>query len=87
MEIIFKNQPQDQVATKIPFAGNIDAPNTNLWYAILHILRNAFVQALQPAIDNEITIASVDNSKAGKKNFIQKIFGKKEGKSKSKKKG
>lgn len=84
---IFKNQPQDQVATKIPFAGNIDAPNTNLWYAILHILRNAFVQALQPAIDNEITIASVDNSKVEKKNFIQKIFGKKEGKSKSKKKG
>lgn len=84
---IFKNQPQDQVATKIPFEGNIDAPNTNLWYAILHILRNAFVQALQPAIDNEITIASVDNSKVEKKNFIQKIFGKKEGKSKSKKKG
>ncbi len=84
---IFKNQSQDQVATKIPFAGNIDAPNTNLWYAILHILRNAFVQALQPAIDNEITIASVDNSKVEKKNFIQKIFGKKEGKSKSKKKG
>ncbi|MEJ0057202.1 MAG: hypothetical protein WDN75_17035 [Bacteroidota bacterium] len=43
--------------------------------AITTIIRNAFIQALQPAIDNEINIASVDNPKEEKKTFLQKVFG------------
>ncbi len=74
---IFKNQSKDQIATKITFEGNINAPNTNVWSAISSILSNAFVQALKPSVDHEINIASVDKAKEKKKNFFQKLFTKK----------
>lgn len=43
---LFKNQKQDQLATRIDFAGSIDNPNVDALDAILGILHNAFVQAL-----------------------------------------
>jgi hypothetical protein len=83
---VFKNQSKDQVATKIPFEGDLDNPNTNVWLAIANILQNAFIQAIQPSIDHEINIASVDNPKEEKKTLLQKIFGKKEKKQDDQKK-
>ena len=71
---IFENQKEDQVATKIPFKGNLDNPRTNVWFALGTILQNAFIQALQPSIDNEINIGSVKEQKEEKKTFLQKIF-------------
>lgn len=71
---IFENQKEDQVATKIPFKGNLDNPRTNVWFALGTILQNAFIQALQPSIDNEINIGSVKVQKEEKKTFLQKIF-------------
>jgi hypothetical protein len=56
-----------------------------MWYAIGRVLRNAFIEALQPSIDNEINIATVDKPKEEKKTFLQKVFGKKD-KDKDKKK-
>ncbi len=81
---VFENQPKDQFATKIPFEGSTKDIKTNVWYAVVHVLQNAFVRALQPSLDQEINIATVENSappkeKTKKKNFLQKIFGKKEG--------
>jgi len=73
---VFKNQEKDQVATKINFEGSIKDPNTSTWNTIVNILRNAFIQALQPAIDNQINLASV-NEVPEKKTFLQKVFGKK----------
>lgn len=73
---ILRNHPKDQVATKIPFRGRLDDPDTNVWYALSHILQNAFIHAIQPSIDGEISIASVDNPKEEKKTFLQKIFSK-----------
>jgi hypothetical protein len=86
---LFENQKKDQVATKIPFKGRLDSPSTNIWVAIGTVLQNAFIHALQPSIDNEISIGSVDSQPEEKKNIIQKIFGskdEKEKKSKDKKK-
>jgi hypothetical protein len=71
---IFRNRSEDQVATKIPFQGRLDDPKTNVWYALGHILQNAFIQAIQPSIDNEISISSVESPKQEKKTFLQKIF-------------
>lgn len=81
---LFKNPPRDQVASKIPFQGSLKDPKTNLWYAIGNILQNAFIRALQPAIDNEIGIGSVetDAEKEKDKNVFEKVFG---GKDKDKK--
>lgn len=71
---IFKNQPEDQVATKIPFEGDLNAPNTDVWTTVVTVLQNAFVQALQPSIDNEINIATIGKEKDEKKGFLGKLF-------------
>lgn len=83
---IFTNQNKDQFATKIPFKGEVKNLDPNLWYAIGEIIRNAFIQALVPAIDHEISIVSVDAPKEEKKTFLQKVFGKKEEKDAGKEK-
>lgn len=77
---VFKNQRKDQVATKIPFEGNIKDPNSNIWYTISELLTNAFIQAIQPSIDNQIDIGSVDAKTEDKPTFLQKVFGKKKDK-------
>ncbi|SKC54642.1 DUF748 domain-containing protein [Ohtaekwangia koreensis] len=81
---VFENQRKDQVATKVPFEGNLKNPDTNVWYALSSILQNAFIRAIQPSIDQEINIATVDTQKEEKKNILQKIFGKKDDKDKDK---
>jgi len=72
------NHGKDQLATKIPFEGTLKEPNTNVWYAMTHVLKNAFIRAIIPAIDNDITIASVDPIKQKKKTFFEKVFGSKD---------
>ena len=71
---VFRNQEKDQLATRIEFSGTVENPHTSVWYTIVDILRNAFIHALQPAIDNQISIASM---KKEKRTFLQKVFGKK----------
>lgn len=80
---IFKNQPKDQLATKIPIEGKFDNPESSLWTAIVYVLKNAFVSALKPSIDNTINIGNV-GEKEDKKNFLQNIFGKKDSKDRKK---
>lgn len=77
---VFKNQNKDQVATKIPFEGRLDNPQTDLWITVINILQNAFIQAIQPSIDNEINIASVEPKKDEKKTLFEKVFGSKDDK-------
>jgi hypothetical protein len=75
--VIFKNVKHDQVATKIPLEGSVKHPGTNLWYAVMDILRNAFIQALRPSIDHEINIKSVAAPpEYEKKGFFNKLFSK-----------
>ena len=81
---VFKNQPEDQVATKIPFEGRLDNPETNIWITITNVLQNAFIQAIQPSIDSEINIASVGTPKPEKKTFFEKLFGSKDSDKKEK---
>lgn len=75
--VIFRNQEYDQVATKIPMEGTFKNSKVNIWYAILDILRNAFIDAIKPSIDNEINITSVEDvisNEENKKGFLKKIF-------------
>lgn len=74
---VFENKKKDQVATKVPFEGSLKNPETNVWYAIINVLRNAFISAIQPSIDHEIDIQSVDApKKEDKKKFFEKLFNK-----------
>jgi len=79
---LLENKNKDQLATKVEIQGRFDKPDINLWRAISYVLRNAFVRALKPAIDNSININKLDDSKD--KTFLEKIFG--SGKKKKQKK-
>jgi hypothetical protein len=68
-----QNQSKDQLATKLEIKGRFDNPDPNLWRAISFVLRNAFVRALKPSIDNSINITRLDDTKD--KTFLEKLFG------------
>ncbi len=76
--VVFRNQKKDQVATKIPIEGNFKNPSTGIVEAIVQTVVNAFIQALVPAIDNEISLSSINKEPDEKKNFLEKLFTKKD---------
>jgi hypothetical protein len=56
---VFKNHGKDQLATKAEFEGNLKDPDVNVWHIVGQLLRNAFIQALYPSLENSISINSV----------------------------
>jgi hypothetical protein len=56
---VFQNQPKDQLATKIPFSGSFDNTDVGIWAATATLLRNAFIRALVPKLDNSISVEKV----------------------------
>jgi len=61
--VVFKNQITDQLATKISIEGAFTNPKINTLGAVWEFLRNAFIQALIPTVDNELNISSVNTVK------------------------
>jgi hypothetical protein len=51
---VFKNQNKEQLATKVDFEGNIKNPNIDIWQLIGQVLKNAFIQALYPSLENSL---------------------------------
>lgn len=83
---VLENQKKDQVATKIPIEGSFDETTVGVWYAVTTVLRNAFIQALYPSLDYQISIGSVEAAEPEeKKGFLEKIFGGEKDKSDNKK--
>ena len=74
VEALLENNKTKIAGTKLPIKGRFDDPDTGLWTAISYTLKNAFVFALKPSIDNEINIGKVE-PEPEKKTFLQKIFG------------
>jgi hypothetical protein len=62
---LFKNQPRDQFAAKIPFSGTVDASNTDILPAIASVLRNAFVRAFTHSLDSSISLEDVEGPNPG----------------------
>lgn len=72
---LIENQKKEQVAAKIPIEGSFDKTTVGTWYAITTVLRNAFIQALYPSLDYQISIGSVEAEKPEEeKGFFEKIF-------------
>lgn len=71
---IFQNQKHDQFATEIPFSGNLNNPDIKILRTIGNLLRNAFVEALQPSLENTITFGEVngDEELDTKKSFWER---------------
>lgn len=80
---ILKNKNNKQVATKVPIKGRFDDPNINIWRAITLVLKNAFVHALKPSIDDSININNMEDMKD--KTLLEKVFGGKKDKKESRK--
>ena len=72
---ILENHKKEQVATKVEIEGNFNGSHTDIIEAIWELLKNAFIHALMPSIDNEININSVDTGKDEHKGLFHKIFG------------
>src|SRR5206468_10619253 len=72
---ILNNPKKNQIATKVPIEGSFTGSNTDVAEAIWELLRNAFIHALMPSIDNQININSVNTTSGDHKTLLQKIFG------------
>jgi hypothetical protein len=83
---VVENIKKDQVATKIPFKGEVKDPKANIWYTITYVLQNAFIRAIQPSLDHEINLAAVEKEETDKEPFLQRVFGKDDDKQKEKNK-
>jgi Domain of Unknown Function (DUF748) len=57
---LLKNQFNDQLATRIPISGTYGDKSVGVWSAIGTLLRNAFIRALIPRLDEPVTIQQVD---------------------------
>lgn len=57
---ILKNQPHDQLATKIPITGEFKNTDIHIWPTIQNLLQNAFVRALTPKQDKPVTIHNAE---------------------------
>jgi hypothetical protein len=64
---VIKNHGKDQVATRADFEGDLKKPDIDTWYIIGQLLRNGFIQALYPALENDINLNSVNEVKGGTK--------------------
>jgi hypothetical protein len=71
---VFKNHPKDQLATRAEFEGNIKDPNVDVWTVIGQVLRNAFIQALYPSLENSVNINSLDNKNEMPKSDLGKAY-------------
>ena len=52
IENLFKNQEENQFATRVEIRGRVDDADTSAWQAIVAVVRNAFVEAYRPQFEN-----------------------------------
>ena len=48
---LLENQPEDQLATRIPLSGTYPDPDLGFWGALLSLIENGYVEALRPRIE------------------------------------
>lgn len=56
---IFKNREEDQVATEIPFSGELEDPEADLLATAVNLLRNAFVSAFSHSLEGKVGLRDV----------------------------
>jgi len=55
---ILENPKEEQVATRVPIEGSFGETDVLVWEAVWQVLKNAFIEALMPSVDNAININS-----------------------------
>jgi Domain of Unknown Function (DUF748) len=56
---VLKNQRTDTLATRVPFYGSFQDKKIGLWTSVSTLLRNAFIRALIPKLDQKVTLQTV----------------------------
>ncbi len=64
---LFKNHPKDRLGTKIPFTGEIQGTNVDIFATVGNLLKNGFVRALSPSIDTTISPEDLRKKEAKEK--------------------
>ena len=64
---IITNQKKDEIATRIPFSGDVEAPEAGIWPTIGGLLKNAFLQALRRGLERSIHIGGNDEHAAAER--------------------
>jgi hypothetical protein len=54
---VLENHPREQVATVANLSGPVSAPHTSTWDIIVNLVSNAFVKAILPGFQRELTAA------------------------------
>jgi hypothetical protein len=57
---LLENQPHNRLAVRVPLRGELGETRTNLLSIVGSLLRNAFVVALRPAIDDSIELENLE---------------------------
>jgi len=71
---VFKNHSKDQLATRAEFEGSLKDPDVNVWYILGQLIRNAFIQALYPSLENSININNVGEGDDKKESKLSKAY-------------
>jgi hypothetical protein len=66
---VFKNQKENQLATRVPLVGDLNKPDIAVWPTVWNVFRNGFVKAFEHNTDNTVKFAQADTelSKESKK--------------------
>jgi hypothetical protein len=72
---VFKNQKENQLATRVPIVGDLNDPDVAVWPTVWNVFRNAFVNAFELSTDNTVRFAQQD---AGLKEVTKKELKKRE---------
>lgn len=57
---IFQNQRKETLATRVEMQGQFKDPEIGTLSAVLSVLKNAFIEALKPSVDNTVNIKNVN---------------------------
>jgi hypothetical protein len=63
---VFKNQPADRFAARVPIEGEIKNPKASIVETLASVLQNAFIKALSPNIEEKINLESAKPVKGSK---------------------
>jgi hypothetical protein len=59
-DTVLSNPKKDQVATKVPLEGKFGEADADLLAAVGGLLKNAFIKALTPSLDNTVRMDDVE---------------------------
>jgi Domain of Unknown Function (DUF748) len=52
---LLQNRPREEVATRVPIAGDVEGPETGTWETIVRLIQNAFFKAILPGFEKEVS--------------------------------